>query len=120
MIVDQHRAADDIRCAAESRLPEAEGENHDGTAAGSAIVRLFQDAAQRGADAEHREIAAGHNLGLDRLGVARRGEVYVDFGAAEHAFEKSRLLLEFAAERIRHEVPTAEAADNVLALPIDE
>ena len=121
MIADQDLAADDIGSAAELRLPEVIREHHDRTGAGRGIVCGFDDAAERGADAEHREVAAGDDLGGDGPGIAAGCKVDLDFGAAEDAVKEAGLLLEFAADGVRHQVKGADAAgDEVVAVPIHE
>ena len=69
---------------------------------------MFDDAAERGTDAEHREVAAGDDLGGHGSGVAAGCEIDLDFGAAEHAVEETGLLLEFAADRVGQEVRGAD------------
>src|SRR5262252_4594760 len=68
-IADQDLAVDDIGGAAELRLPEVVREHHDRTGAGRGIVCGFDDAAERGADAEHGKVAAG-DLGGYGPGIA--------------------------------------------------
>jgi len=72
------------------------------------------------ADAEDREIAAGDDFCSNRFRIAACREIHVDFRAAENAVEKLTLLLEVAADWIGHEVPGAEAAGDVIAVPIDK
>ncbi|SPF37665.1 hypothetical protein SBA4_2040009 [Candidatus Sulfopaludibacter sp. SbA4] len=121
VIADQDLAAGDIGSAAELRLPEVIREHDDRTGAGRGIVFGFDDAAECGADAEHGEVAAGDDLSGDGPGVAAGCQVDLDFGAAEDALEEAGLLLEFAADGVRHQVKGADAAgDEVVAVPIDE
>jgi hypothetical protein len=121
VIADQHLAADDIASAAELRLPEVIREHYDRTGAGRGIVLGLDDAAQCGADAEHGEVAAGHDLGGHRPGIAAGGEVDLDFGAAQGAVEKAGLLLELAADGVWHQIGGADAAgDQVVAVPVHE
>ncbi len=121
MIANQDLAADDIGSAAELRLPEVIREHHDRTGAGRGIVFGFDDAAERGADAEHGEVAAGDDLGGDGPWIAAGCKVDLDFGAAEDAVEEAGLLLEFAADGVRHQVKGADGAgDEVVGVPIHE
>ncbi len=121
VIADQDLASNDVGSAAELRLPEVIREHHDRTGAGRGIVFGFDDAAERGADAEHGEVGAGDDLCGDRPGIAAGCEVDLDFGAAEDAVEEAGLLLEIAADGVRHQVITADAAgDEVVAVPIHE
>ena len=41
-------------------------------------------------------------------------------GTAEYAFEKLLLLLKVAADRVRHQIPTAEPVGGLISLPIDQ
>jgi len=56
VLVDEELAANDVRCPAKLGLPEIVREDDDRTGFGSSVVRLFDDAAQSGPDAENREI----------------------------------------------------------------
>jgi hypothetical protein len=91
VIADQDLTADDIGSAAELRLPEVIREHHDRTGAGSGIVFGFDDTAERGADAEHREVTAGDDLGGYRPGIAAGCEVDLDLGAAAYALDRSKV-----------------------------
>src|SRR5581483_620552 len=107
VLVNEEFAADDVRCSAKLSLPEIMREDDNRTGAGSSVIRLFDQAAQSGADAEHREIAAGDDFGSDRFRIAARREIHLDFSAAEDAVEEASLLLEVTAHRVRHQVPGA-------------
>src|SRR5215472_4018590 len=121
MIANQDFAADYIGSAAELCLPEVIRKHYHRAGAGRGIVLGFDDAAERGADAEHGEIAAGDDLGGDGPGIAAGCEVDLDCGAAEDAVEKAGLLLEIVADGVRHQVKGAEGAGNeVVAVPIHE
>ncbi len=101
-------------------MPEIVREDDDRTGAGSRIIRLVDNTAQSRADAEDREIAAGDDFGSNGFRIAARREIHIDFGAAEDAVGESGLLLEVAADGVGHEVPGAESADGLIAVPIDK
>ena len=120
VLVDEDFATYDVGCAAELRLPEIIREDDDRTSAGRGVIGLFDDAAESGADAEDREIAAGDDFGGNRFRIAAGREIDGGFGAAEDAVEEACLLLEVAADRVGHQVARPESAGRLIAFPIDE
>ena len=100
-------------------------EHDHGMRARLAIVVFIQEAAERRAHPEHREIRAGDDLGPDQLRrlPRRDGQVHRRRVAAEHTVEEPGLLSQVAADRIRHQVETGTAAPRLrerVALPVDE
>ncbi len=121
VVVDRDLPADDINSASELRLPEAVGEHDDLPSTGGAIIVRFEDAAERGLDAEDREIAAGDEFGGDRSWIAAGREIHgTDLGAADDAVEDTGLMLGVSAERVRHQVEGTKAAGHMFAFPVDE
>jgi hypothetical protein len=120
VLVNEELTADYVRCPVKLVPPEIVREDDDRTSAGISIIRLFDEAAQSGADSEHREIAARDDFGSDRFRIAVRREIHLDFSAAEDAVEEASLLLEVTVHRVRHQVPGAESTADLFAFPIDQ
>src|SRR5207244_945666 len=69
---------------------------------------------------EQRKVSARYDFRGGRFVLAARREVHGRGGAAENAFEQALLLLKVAADRVRHQIPTAEPVGCLISLPIDE
>ena len=121
VVVDRDLAADDIGSAPELRLPEPVREHDDRTGTGDTLVGRFKHAAERGPDAEDREVAAGDELRGDGPWIAAGRERHgTELGAADDALEDTALMLHVAAERVRHQVVGAKATRHMFAFPVDE
>jgi len=118
MLVDQELAAEDVRCPAKLRLPEIIREDHNWSGAVISVIRLFDDPAQRWADTQDPEIAAGYDFAGNGFRIAACRDAHLDVSAAEDTVEEPGLLLEAAADGVGHQVPGAEPAADLLAVPI--
>src|SRR5882672_6322883 len=87
-----------------------------------AVVLILEEPPPRRTHPKRREIRARDDLGPDRLRpLPRRGrEVHRLQAAAEDALEEPVLLLQVAADRVRHQVVAAAVVRERLALPVDE
>ena len=70
VVVDEDLAADDIGAPPNSACQKSYESTTTGPAPERSIVCGLDYAAERGADAQHREIAAGDDLGGNRPGIA--------------------------------------------------
>src|SRR5580704_12038395 len=120
MLVDQHLAAHHIRSACELRLPKVVRENNHWVRTRRPVILVLKDPSQRRAHSEHREVSARNDFSGSGLVVSACREVHSRKGTAENAFEKAVLQLKVAADRVRHQIPTAEPVGYLISLPIDE
>ena len=119
MPIHQHLPADHIGSASELRLPKVVGDHRHRIGVRLAIVVIREHLPQDRPYSKHREVVAGNNFRGRGAGIAAGREVDNRERAAEYSFEKLFLLIQIAADWIRHEIPTAEATCDLVALPID-
>jgi hypothetical protein len=115
LAVDGDRFVEDVGIESEPRLPIVVAQDDDVRFADDAIVLGPEQAAKRGADAEHREVAARdeHALAVEGL-LAPVGEVRVEDAVRGDAAERHVGVLQVAEHRIaEHLVAAAGVAARV-------
>ncbi len=120
VLVDEYFAAHHIGRACKLRLPEIVGKDHHRTRAGRPVIVAFDQPSEGWAHAEDGEIAARDDFcgGWFRVPAGRK--VHRGGGTAEYAVEEAVLQLQVAADRVRHQVPTAEPVGRLISLPVDQ
>jgi hypothetical protein len=116
--VEDNGRADRARLPAKPALPEAMAEHRDG-APGSArsrdlVVGRADRRADRGLDAEHREIAARDQRARDALGRSAGGEAPGRGAKRQQTVERGGAILKMAEQRIRHAELVAAEHDQPL------
>ena len=69
MVVDPNGAANDVRRRSEAILPVVVRDHDDGVRSRLQVVGVCDEPSEKRADAEHRKVGAGDDLGADRLGT---------------------------------------------------
>ena len=89
---------------------------------GLTIVVRFEQAAQRGPDAQHPEVRPRHHLDARELMLAAGGQIHLGEVAAKEAVEDRPLFLELLADRIRDFTrrPCPVEGSHFVALPVDQ
>ena len=119
LVVDEHLAADDIRCAAEGLGPVS----HVMTTTGWASRTRSSDSAMRRprcGRTPRLEGRARHDFRQHRLMLPSRRQVHRRRMPAQDAVEELRLRLQIAAHRVGHQVATAPAVRERIASPVDQ
>ncbi len=98
--IHQQFLADDVGPAAETAQPVAIADDRDGMAARDLIVIRREDSAERGSDAEHREIAARDEFALHALGFSLRTDAERCVPAAEHSAEDLVVIADVLVHRV--------------------
>ena len=100
LAVDDDGVTDDRRAGVETRAPVVVAEHHHGGLAGGLVVGRSDQPAQGRLQAEHLEVAAGHEhaVGVERLPAIR--QVRAERPVRGHAREHGLRLLEIAEHRI--------------------
>ncbi len=104
-----------IAVAAEARFPIAVTENGQRVAALDQVVGGVEDAADRGADAEHGKEVSRDGLAADQLGAARESGAHGFAVRAEHAAEHLVLIADVLVHRVGKFVAAVVAAVVVAA-----
>src|SRR5207302_6332222 len=120
MTINQHLSANHVGSASELRVPEVVRKDSHRIRVWCTVIVVRQDTPQGRPDSEHREVVTGDNFRGRWAVIAAGREVDSGECAAEYALEKLLLLIEIAADRVRHQIPAAEAIRNLIASPIDQ
>ena len=102
VVVDQHLRADHVAVAVEAPLPVVVAQHHDRVALEDLVVLLrVEDAAQRRGHAEHGEVVARHQLGVEPLGLVVDAHRGLDQAAGQHLAQRFGALLVLPVDGVR-------------------
>ena len=101
MSIDDERAVDDAGIRREAADPEAVADHGHWMTAGELVVLRCQRPPERGANAQHREVGAGHDLPGHPFGPPGVADVERVSEAAEHAGEHVVVVAELLIDRVR-------------------
>src|SRR5262249_23300998 len=110
----------DILRASELALPEVVREHNHRTRTRCLIILDRQQPTQRGAHAQHWKICTRYEFRGSQPWFSTRREVDRCRGTAEYAVEEFLLLLEIPADRVRHQVLSAEGLGILETGPVDK
>ena len=117
MAVERDGGVDDGGIGGELVAPEIEGEDDEGVGVVGGVVGCGEEAAEGGLDAEHGEVVAGDDLGVDDVGGCAAAEAGVAGGGGEQAGEGLVLVAEILVHGVGEVVGVVAAPAAGFTVP---